>query len=214
MPNAQEIQSLQGTRLSERAPWESYNDEMGVQMNPELAADVAAYAQRRYEDAPVSSQTQEVLAQLQEENRALSKEYQWISEEEYKDEDPRVGRLLSYADFINILRKADIRCFYREHIHPDKAVLWVVNSMGEEVLAAWVQISGLMPEYEFVNFDDKGVVTTTKRRGWRTVLLQMCLKGLITEVAIDKHFGKATGPASHRFNSMMYEVRNRRVKAI
>ena len=215
MPTSQEIQALQGTRLSEKAPWESYSDEMGVQMNPELAADVAEYAKRRWtDDAPVSSQTQEVLAQLHEENTALSKDYQWLNQDEYKDEDHRIGRLLSYADLITMLRKADVRCFYREHIHPDKAVLWVVNNQSEEVLAAWVQISGLMPEYEFVNFDDKGVVTTTKRRGWRTVLLQMILKGLITEETVNKHFGRAIGPASQRYNSTLYAWRNRKVEVV
>ena len=214
MPSAQEIQALQGTRLSETAPWDSYNDEMGVKMTPQMAADVAEYAERRYEDAPVSTQTKELLSQLREENTSLSKEYQWLSPDEYKDEDPRIGRMLSYAELITILRKAGIRCFYREHIHPDKAVLWVINNQSEEVLAAWVQISGIMPEYEFVNFDDKGVVTTTKRRGWRTVLLQMLLKGLITEDTIVKWFGRATGPASHRFNSMLYEWRNNKIAVV
>jgi hypothetical protein len=214
MPTSQEIQALQGTRLSERAPWESYSEEMGVQMTPELAAQVAEYAQKRYEDAPVGSETKEVLAQLHEENVALSKEYQWLSPEEYADEDARIGRLLSFVDLITMLRKAGVKCFYRQHIHPDKAVLWVINNRSEEALAAWVQISGLMPEYEFVNFDDKGVVTTTKRRGWRTVLLQMILKGMITEDTVNEHFGRATGPASHRYNSMLYEWRNRRLEVV
>jgi hypothetical protein len=58
MPTQQEIQKSQGTRLSETAPWESYDSELGVPMSPELAVEVAEYAQKRYQDAPISSETQ------------------------------------------------------------------------------------------------------------------------------------------------------------
>jgi hypothetical protein len=203
----------QGTRLSDKPPWETYSSELALNMSPELEAAVEEYSKHRYDDDQTSNQNKEELARQKEANREISKEYQWLTEEEYKDQDPRIGRLLSYADLINMLRKVGIRCFYRDHVHSDKAVLWVAHQ-GKEQIAAWVQINGLMPEYEFVNFDDHGIVTNTRRRGWRTVLLQMILKGFITEELVTKTFGPAQGPASKRYNSLLYAVRNRQVNVV
>ena len=46
-PSMQEIQKAQGTRLSETSPWDSYENELtGQKMSPELAAQVADYAQK------------------------------------------------------------------------------------------------------------------------------------------------------------------------
>ena len=203
----------QGTRLSEKAPWETYSSEMDVRLTPELEAAVAEYAERRYEEGETSNQNKELLAEQREINRDIAKEYQWLSEDEYKDGDARIGRPLSHADLINKLRKAGIRCHYRQHMHVDKATLYVIHN-GEEKFAAWVQINGIMPEYEFVNFDDKGVVVNTRRRGWRTVLLQMILKEFITEEKVEKVFGPAQGPASKRYNSTLYAIRNRQAKVV
>ena len=203
----------QGTRLSEKAPWETYASELDLRMSPELEAAVDEYAERRYEDGESSNQNKEELHRQRENNQEIAKEYQWLSEEEYKDHGPRIGKLMSHADLITKLRKAGIRCHYRQHLHDDKATLYVIHQ-GEEKFAAWVQINGLMPEYEFVNFDDKGVVVNTRRRGWRTVLLQMILKGFITEELAQKVFGPAQGPASNRYNATLYAIRNREAKVV
>jgi len=203
----------QGTRLSEKAPWETYASELDLRMSPELEAAVDEYAERRYEDGESSNQNKEELHRQRENNQEIAKEYQWLSEEEYKDHGPRIGKLMSHADLITKLRKAGIRCHYRQHLHDDKATLYVIHQ-GEEKFAAWVQINGLMPEYEFVNFDERGVVVNTRRRGWRTVLLQMILKGFITEELAQKVFGPAQGPASNRYNATLYAIRNREAKVV
>jgi len=203
----------QGTRLSEKAPWETYAAEMDLKMSPELSDAVNRYAEQRYEEGETSNQNKELLAEQRENNQEIAKQYQWLSEEEYKDQDARIGKLMSHADLINKLRKAGIRCHYRQHMHDDKATLYVIKN-GEEKFAAWVQINGLMPEYEFVNFDERGVVLNTRRRGWRTVLLQMILKGFITEELAQRVFGPAQGPASKRYNATLYAIRNRQAKAV
>ncbi len=203
----------QGTRLSEKAPWETYASELDLKLSPELESAVNAYAERRYELEETSNQNKELLAEQREINREVAKEYQWLSEDEYKDHDARIGILMSHADLINKLRKAGVRCHYRQHPHPDKATLYVIHH-GEEKVAAWVQINGIMPEYEFVNFDERGVVVNTRRRGWRTVLLQMILKGFITEELAEKTFGPARGPASNRYNATLYAIRNGQAKAV
>ena len=208
-PDIREIQKSQGTRLSSTAPWESYANEMDVNMSPQLAKQVAEYAEKRYQDGPVDSQTQEALAQSKEINNAIAKEYQWLTPEEYSDYEARIGKVISHSEFITRLRSAGICCHYRQHFHHDKAVLYISkDGLQEAELGAWVQI-GQMPELSLMNFDDHGVPLAERRRGWRTVLLQLILKGLITEEKANKIFGKPRNdPAFARYNGMLQAFRN------
>lgn len=207
-PDINEIQKHQGTRLSSTAPWESYASEMDVNMTPQLAKQVAEYAEKRH-DGPVDSQTQEALAQSKEINNAIAKDYQWLTPEEYSDYEARIGKVISHAEFITRLRNSGIHCHYKQHIHPDKAVLYISkDGIQEAELGAWVQI-GQMPELSLMNFDDHGVPLAERRRGWRTVLLQIILKGFITEEKANKIFGKPRNDAAFtRYNSTLQAFRN------
>lgn len=206
-PTAQEIQKLQGTRLQEQAPWESYASEMNVKMDPQMAAQVAEYAQRHYEETKPSSQTQEELCRLKEENSEIAEEYQWLSPEEYKDFGARIGRVMSHADFINLMRKAGVACWYTVHPHPDKVIFLYSKNGGPREVGCWVQY-GQMSELSIMNFDDKGLPLAERRRGWRTCLLQLILKGVITEDKANKIFGKPRqDKAFDRYNSTLYAIR-------
>ena len=209
MPTAQEIQSLQGTRLEETPPWMSYAAEMGDNMSPELAAQVEEYSQKHYTDAPISSQTQEELCRLQDANQESAKEYQWLTPEEYENVEARTGTVIDHAEFIRRLRKHGIVCFYKQHPHHDKAVLWVSkNGLGEPEVACWVQV-GPMPELSIMNFDAQGIPLAERRRGWRTCLLQIILKGIISEDDANKLFGypKYTEQFD-RYNYTLHMFRN------
>jgi hypothetical protein len=211
MPTAQEIQATQGTRLSETNPWDSYGDELGVKMTPELASAVDAYSQKRWQKDKVGSETQEVLAEQREMNDELAQQYQWLTKEEYANQEARVGTVLDYASFIQKLRSIGLVCHYRQHPHHDKAILYISrNGLSEPELACWAQINGPMPELSMFNFDDHGVPLAEKRRGWRTCLLQIILKGFITEEVANKLFGKPRLTKEFdRYNSTLYGFRNR-----
>ena len=157
MPTIQEIQATQGTRLSETAPWESYDTELtGTKMSPELAAQVADYAQKRYQDAPVSSQTQEVLAESREINEDIAKQYQWLDPKDYADVEARVGRVMSHAEFITKLRQAGVTCYYVQHPHIDKVTLvYQPHGVEQSEVACWLAY-GQMPELSIMNFDQYG----------------------------------------------------------
>lgn len=209
-PTLQEIQKSQGTRLSETAPWESYDSELsGPKMSPELAAQVAQYSEKRYKDAPVSSESQEVLAENREINAELAKQYQWLKPDDYADIEARIGKVMSHAEFINKLRKAGVICFYREHPHPDKLTLVYQPTPASELeVACWVQY-GQMPELSLMNFDQYGAPLAERRRGWRTPLLQIILKGIITEEKANEIFGKPRqDKAFDKYNSMIQAFRN------
>lgn len=208
-PTVQEIQATQGTRLQEQAPWDSYDTEMTPKMSPELAQQVAAYSEQRYKDAPQSSESQEVLAENREINEGIAKQYQWLNPSDYADVEARIGRVMSHADLITKLRQAGVTCFYREHPHKDKLTLLYLPQSGKELeVACWAQF-GQMPELSIMNFDQYGAPLAERRRGWRTCLLQIILKGIITEDKANEVFGKpGQTKAFDRYNSLLQAYRN------
>lgn len=209
-PTPQEIQRSQGTRLQEAAPWETYAAEMGQNLNPELAAEVEEYAQKHYVDTKPSSQTQEVLAEQQEINQEISSQYQWVTPDEYADFEARIGQVHDHSWLINGLRKAGVACWYTAHPHPDKLVLLWSNGGAPREVACWVQY-GQMSELSIMNFDRYGAPLAERRRGWRTVLLQLILKGVITEEKANEIFGKPRHDAAFdRYNSTLFEWRTKK----
>jgi hypothetical protein len=210
----QEIQAQQGTRLSDTPPWMSYDRELDQKLSPRLAEAVEEYAQHHHEESN-SSQAKEELHRQRELNAQVAKEYQWLTPEQYADVEARIGRVLDYGEFISKLRKlgwdANAMFWYREHPHRDKLTLLHGNYFGTEdpKVACWVQY-GYMPEFSIMRFDEHGVPLDERRRGWRTCLLQLILKGILTEDLVDREFGKATGPASERYNSTLYAWRKQR----
>lgn len=206
-----EQQGLTGTHLSERAPWETYAAEMDTRMSPQLAAAVAEYSERIHDYTSSSNQTKEELHRQREINDEIAKEYQWVRPEEYEDIAPRIGKVMTHAAFITNLRKAGVVCWYRQHPHADKAVLLVNRNRFYDdplELACWVQ-QGQMPELSIMNFDEHGAPLAERRRGWRTCLLQMILKGLITEEKANAVFGRPkTIGAFRRYTSTLQAFRN------
>jgi cupin superfamily acireductone dioxygenase involved in methionine salvage len=204
----------QGTRLSERAPWETWDEEWEESIPEDLADEIKHYSENRYEEAQSSSESKEILAQMKEENDELAEQYQWLKKNEYDDEKAREGRVMTHADFITLLRKAGVQCFYRQHVHADKAVLWFVDKQGIENKGPWVQM-GYHPELSIMNFDAHGAPLAERRRGWRTPLLQLILAGAVTEEKADEIFGKPKLTAAYsRYNAALYAFRNRNVEKI
>lgn len=213
MDNKQAVYTGPGTVASDTAPWESWDDEMDDDMSAELAAEVAEYAANRYEEDQSSSETKELLAMMKENNDDNAEEYQWLKKGEYANEEERTGRVMHSSEFITKLRKAGVRCFYKQHIHLDKAILVFTKGLVEEV-GCWVQ-QGNMPELSLMNFDEHGVPLAEKRRGWRTCLLQLILKGVISEKQAEKFYGKAKLTAAYaRYNQTLHSFRNRNSEQI
>jgi hypothetical protein len=206
---ASEGLTVTGTHQQTANPWDTYGNEMKTVMSPEVAAAVAEYAERQYDYDSTSNQNKEALAEEKELSDAVASQYQWVTPEEYADLEQRIGRVMSHAEFITLLRKAGVICHYLAHPHPDKARLMVAKDVNSEAtLACWVQI-GQMPELSIMNFDDHGAPLAERRRGWRTPLLQLILKGLISEAKANITFGRPKqSEAFHRYNAMLLAFRN------
>ena len=214
MPDHKEaVYTRPGTVATDTAPWMSWDDEMDDGISAELAEEVAEYARNRYEDNQSSSETKELLEMMREQNDDNAEQYQWLKKADYANEEERTGRVIHSSEFISILRKAGVKCFYKQHIHFDKAILIFTKGQVEEV-GCWVQ-QGNMPELSIMNFDNHGVPLAERRRGWRTALLQLILKDVISEKQSDKYFGKPKLTVAYsRYNSTLYAFRNRSVEQI
>jgi hypothetical protein len=211
-PTPQQIMDAQGTRLSEKAPWETYAEELAIESTPELDAAIEQYAQNYHDNS--SNQNKEELARWKEMNDASMGEYRWCTAEEYADIESRLGRIMHSSEFISILRnKLHVRCWYREHPHADKITLLVQRGEGmiPPEVACWVK-NGYMPEYTVMGFDEHGVPVAERYRGWRTCLLQMIIKGIVTEEKAHKVFGPAERCCAERYNSILYGCRNTKIE--
>lgn len=207
-PTPEEILATQGTRLKEKAPWETYAEQMDADpdMTPELQAQIDEYSKHVHDNS--SNQNKEELARWQEQNAELAKEYQWVEPSEYADEGARVGTPMHSSTFITKLQQAGVNCWYRFHGQPRKVTLVVQRPGKEPEVGCWVQL-GFAPELSIMSFDEHGVPLAEKYRGWRTCLLQLILKSVITEAKADEVFGKPkTTEAFHRYNSTLQSFRN------
>jgi hypothetical protein len=208
----QEIQALQGTRNSEVPPWMSYAAEFEETLDPKLEAAIEEYSQRRHEKS--SSQNEEELCRQREINDEIAKQYQWLDPSDYANEEERVGRVMHSSQFINLLRSAGIKCWYRDHPQPGKITLVVQRDGQAPEVGCWVQ-HGFTSELSLMYFDEHDIPVSERRRGWRTCLLQLILKGIITEEKAHAIFGRpGNSEAWTRYNGLLYEFRNRRLDVI
>ena len=210
----EQIQQVQGTRNSEAAPWETYGDDFDEKLSPELEEAIKEFSETDPHQN-TGSEAQEELARLKEGNDAAAVEYQWLDPSEYAEEGARIGSILHSSQFIGLLiEDCGLTAIYRVHPQPKRLTLVVDTSHGQALpeIACWVQ-AGFMPEFSICNFDDHGVVLQERLRGWRTCLMQMVLKRMLTQEQVEKVFGEATGPASERYNSFMYSLRRQDCEA-
>ena len=211
--SSHEIEQLQGTRLSNKAPWETWDEEMGdSKLSPILKEQIARYEERVQHKS--SQEAEEALARERELSNAVAAQYRWVTKEEYGDIEPRIGRIMHSSVLLHKLKtECHLNAWYAEHILPGRLKLIVKQAGKEPEFAVWVQ-EGFTSEFTIMKFDEHDVPLDERYRGYRTVLLQLIMKSLISEEDVLKAFGSAIGPASVRYNSTLYEWRNRRVKII
>lgn len=204
---AEEIQKHQGTRLKNKPTWETYDDELTPQESPELLEAMAEYASR-VSDAEASSETKDELCRLKEASENVAKEYRWVSPEEYKNAGERVGRIMHSSTFITLLRKAGVKCWYAAHPLAGRVTLIIQRQDLPAEMGCWCML-GFAPELSVMRFDEHGVPLDEKYRGWRTCLLQLILKGAISERTANEIFGKPpVTKAFHRYNATLQSFRN------
>lgn len=187
----------------------TWNEEMDFDptMTVELAKQIEEYALNVHDDS--SNQTKEELARQREMSDAVAKEYQFVAPTEYNDVAERTGIVMHSVTFLSKLQNNGVICWFAKHPQAGKVTLVYINKLsGKPEVGCWLQ-SGNMPELSIMNFDDHGVPLAEAFRGWRTGLLQLIMKSVITEKQAIEIFGRPkTTRSFHRYNALLQSFRN------
>lgn len=147
-----------------------------------------------------------------------------ISEEmaaEYKLEDQDVltnaaARLVNpmrTRDFIQKLRSAGIKCFTIDNGFPKQCVaLWCLppKQTQKARYICYLQTPA-MYEWSLLKIDEYGKPWGEDYRGWRTVLVQLIKKEILTEYQAHELFGyPSQNSVFNRYHCTLWEIRNER----
>lgn len=136
----------------------------------------------------------------------------WMGKEA---EEMRVVRIMHPYMFLRKLRSAGVDARPEEH---KNARIWLnsFSRVGRIGVNAWTEgemqtVTTLQypyaPEYSVMRFNEYDVPQEEKYRGWRTTLLTLVVRGVVTEEEAMKAFGPAVGPASEFYREQMQTTR-------
>lgn len=144
-----------------------------------------------------------------------------LQAQDYKIEDQaaltnRAARMvnpMSTRDFVKKLRDNGVKCFTVDNQFPPATVaLWCLppKQTQKARYIAYVQIPA-MYEWSVLKTDRYGKPMGEAFRGWRTVLVQLVEKEILTEYQINKIFGEASkNPVFNRYHQSLWEARNKK----
>ena len=149
----------------------------------------------------------EATKQAREDNMNAVRKYRFTHQEDYVDWVP--GRILWLGDFLSMLQQIRPDAFYAEYaIQGRRGIGFIINGKPEY---SGVSIgNGNCPEWSQLRVDARGLPLSEKYRGWRTVLLALIKRDIITVEQCDAVFGKPTGPRSRPWYRTLFSIRNGR----
>lgn len=171
--------------------------------HPELSSEIADL-ERRIQDRKPASQYVEAAQSLHDDNVEQSKKFRFDRQSEVTDYVP--GRLLHMREFMRLLLKLNPTFSYNEFSEVGRRGLNYVND-GKLTYITSIQ-EGYAIEWSQLRTDDHEVGTSEKYRGWRSVLMTMIEKGIVTEDKVHEVFGKPTGPRAPRWFRNLFLIRN------
>jgi hypothetical protein len=107
------------------------------------------------------------------------------------DEKPRKVHPIATREFVKRLRDNGVRCFTVDNNLPGTVALWAAR--GQEIIyICYLQVPAQY-EWSVLRLDAHNLPNGERFRGWRTVLMQLIIKGIMTEERAHRIFGKPTG---------------------
>jgi hypothetical protein len=141
----------------------------------------------------------------------LVKSYRMKDQHELTNRKVRFTNPISTREFIAKLRNNGVRCFTIDNGMPQTVGLWAYRP-GHELLGpqavCYLQIPAMV-EWSILRLDEHHLPAGEAFRGWRTVLSQLILKGILTEKQAHKIFGKPSeASVSRRYRRTLHGYRN------
>ncbi len=173
-------------------------------------------AQQRYIDSldrieSKSSQNEEALAELTELNGMKASagkmpDNEWMKRNEFQ----RKGKIMNHRQFLHKLRAAGVECWFNSEPFQGliglRAIRKGYEQLGIQYICA-VKL-GWTTEFDMFHYDRYGVELNRKYVGWRSVLLQLIAKGILSEDKAHKIFGKPLlNEASTLYRKSLFQMR-------
>ena len=151
----------------------------------------------------------ETILQEKEISNGMAAQYRMQNQDILSHEPSRKLNAMGTRDFVEKLRANGVKCFTIQNTPGLPQVgLWAIRkSDGKAIYVAYCQIPA-MYEWSILRIDEHGLGAGEKFRGWRTVLCQLVIKGILDEQKAHKIFGEPSGPASSVYRKTLYDFRN------
>jgi hypothetical protein len=205
------IRTIDGLKDTDE-PWKAYRD---IDATNETFAKYYAGGTPDWMKWPSDYKNfaREEFLKVREESEAMALEYQLEDQADLTNRAARMVNPMSTRDFIAKLRANGVKCFSVDNGFPPQTVaLWCMpprqNQRARYI--AYMQIPA-MYEWSVLKTDEYGKPMGEDFRGWRTVLMQLIEKEILTEVQAHQIFGHPSqNPVFSRYHQSLWEVRNGR----
>jgi hypothetical protein len=152
----------------------------------------------------------ESFAAAKEESDSQVSDYKMEHQDILTNAAARKVNAISTRDFIQKLRKNGVRCFTIDNGYPPQTVaLWSIRPNSDQVqYICYLQVPA-MYEWSVLKVDRHGLPAGEDFRGWRTVLVQLITKGIMTETKAHQVFGRPTdSEVSLIYRESLFYIRN------
>ena len=160
-----------------------------------------------------SAFVQESFAEHKEISDTMASKYQMEDQDDLTNRPARMVNPMGTRDFIQKLRTNGIKCFSVDNQFPPGTVaLWCLPPKQNQKAryVCYLQIPA-MYEWSVLRLDRHNMPVGEAFRGWRTVIIQLIEKEILTEYTAHKIFGKPSdSPVFNRYHQSLWEVRNKK----
>jgi hypothetical protein len=158
--------------------------------------------------------------ELAREDYAEQKERSDAAASQFKDPDTDIltdekARLVNFKttnEFLTVLRNNGVSCKVAYNNTPQTIALWAIGDplLGMQNIT-WMQ-TPVMPEWDVMRTDEHGLEAGLAARGWRSVLVELVRKKVMSEDRIHQVFGQPVNRAfTVRYKKSLFNIRNGRV---
>jgi hypothetical protein len=155
----------------------------------------------------------EAFAAEKEISDEMAEQYHMEDQEDLSNAKARMVNPMSTKDFIRKLRANGIKCFIIDNGFPKNTVaLWCIppGSTGKARYICYMQVPA-MYEWSVLKLDPWKKPVGEDYRGWRTVIVQLVEKEILTEYKAHQIFGQPSENAVFsRYRRSLWEARNKR----
>lgn len=205
------IQTVDGLKDAD-APWQGYRD---VNAQTEEFARALAGETPDWVKWPndYKNFAKEEFQKHREDSQRLALDYQMEDQRHLTNRAARMVNPMSTLKFVQKLRENGIKCFVVNNGFPPQTVaLWCLppRETQKARYICYMQTPA-MYEWSVLRIDQYGKPDGEAFRGWRTVLVQLIEKQILTEYNAHRIFGEpSNNRVFQRYHESLWEARNHR----